>query len=90
MIPSLRVLKADVVWLLHVGPIKVRPVRFRKGLRNVSQVEVRAVPLTDRINAKQISKALILQRPAMALKVIERVWRFTKDHSGSRRALRRT
>ena len=62
MVAGLRVCKAEVVQLPHVGPVKVGPFWFRKGLRNVRQVEVRAVPLTNRINSIQIVEALIFQQ----------------------------
>jgi len=67
MIPGLRVLKPEVVQLPHVDLIKVRPFRFREGRRNVSQVEVRSVPLADRINAIQIIETLVFQQASNGL-----------------------
>jgi hypothetical protein len=67
MIPGLCVLKREVVQLPHVDLIKVRPFRFREGRRNVSQVEVRSVPLADGINAIQIIETLVFQQASNGL-----------------------
>src|SRR5262249_17070605 len=61
-ISSRRLRKAKFVELPHVGRIEVLRVWDLEGLRDISQVEVRAVSFGDFVNAVQVPDHMVFDK----------------------------